>query len=402
MTPSYASSPSSAGRDPRRAAALVATACVLQVAESLIPHPVPGVRLGLANIITLVTLVESGFAAALEVALLRTVVASLVLGSFLTPGFILSFFSAAASTAVMWALWTVSSRFPRWGLSLAGVSVAGAAAHNAAQLYLAYLLMVRHTGIFYFAPWLAITAVITGWLSALVAAEVMSGSALGLRSLSPVPPAPSPAAAVGLRSPVRRLAPELKIAGTAALLLLAVSARTLEGLLPAAVALLAVMAFSGLTAAEYRALLKKLSGLSWLALASFCFPLLFGAGAFGAAREGLLAGSLLAARILLMGCAGFLLNFCASPAEIAEGIAVLGRPFRRFGFHAERAGAIIGMAWGDIPGSSSRARAAARSALAAGNWRRGPVRWSVGLAAGVIAGMCAPAAESEVFGSTAL
>jgi len=105
MTPSSAD-PSGA----RRSAALVATACVLQVAESFIPHPVPGVRLGLANIVTLVTLAELGFAAALEVALLRTVVASLVLGSFLTPGFLLSFFSAAASTAVMWVLLSVSAR----------------------------------------------------------------------------------------------------------------------------------------------------------------------------------------------------------------------------------------------------------------------------------------------------
>ena len=38
-------------------AGLVALSCVLQISESLIPHPIPGLRLGLANVITLITLV---------------------------------------------------------------------------------------------------------------------------------------------------------------------------------------------------------------------------------------------------------------------------------------------------------------------------------------------------------
>ncbi len=379
-----------AGGDIRRAAGLVAAACVLQVAESLIPHPVPGVRLGLANIVTLVVLAEAGLAAALEVALLRTVVASLVLGSFLTPGFMLSFFSAAASTLVMWALWRFSARFPSLGFGLPGISVAGAAAHGAVQLCLAYLLMVRHTGIFYFAPWLALSAVITGWLNALVAAKVLSGSPSLLGTFAPARAHAAPVRPLTAGPFVRRLPPEVKIAGVVGLLLLAVSAGSLRGLLPAGAALLAVLAAARMSGAEYLSLARKMKGLTWLALVSFCLPALFGAGVFGPTREGLAAGALFAARVLLMGCAGFLLNICAAPEEIAAGIARLGRPLRRLGFSADRAGAVIAMAWENIPAFSQKAGAAARAALAERGWRREPVRWSVGLAAGVIGGMCGP------------
>lgn len=388
MTPSYAKP--SAGA--RRSAALVAAACVLQVAESLIPHPVPGVRLGLANIVTLVTLAELGLGAALEVALLRTVVASLVLGSFLTPGFLLSFFSAAASTLVMWAFWRLSARWPAAGFSIVGVSVAGAVAHNASQLYLAYLLLVRHEGIFYFAPWLAVSGVVTGWLTALVAAEVLRRPG-GAFSSS----VPAPAEAAAPRPAFPGLAPEWKIAGACALLLLAVFAREARAFGALALGLLALMAATRLPWAAYTGIFRRLRGLSWLALTAFAFPLfftpaygdpLFSAGPFAIASDGLYAGLVLAARVLLMGWTGFLLNVYASPSDIAAGLARLGRPLARLGFPAERMGEVIAMAWGELPAFSARARAAVAAAVAAGGWRHGPLRWSVGLAAGVIAGMC--------------
>jgi len=386
MTPSSASP----ARDARRTAALVAAACVLQVAESLIPHPVPGVRLGLANIVTLVTLAELGLGAALEVALLRTVVASLVLGSFLSPGFLLSFFSAAASTLVMWGFWRLSARFPSWGFSIVGVGVAGAVAHNASQLYLAYLLLVRHEGIFYFAPWLAVSGVVTGWLTALVAAEVLRRPG-GAFSSS----VPAPAAAVPALPAFPGLAPEWKIAGACALLLLAVFAREARAFALLALGLLVLMAATRLPGTAYAGIFKRLRGLSWLALTAFAFPLLFtpgdplfSAGPIAIARDGLAGGLVLASRVLLMGWIGFLLNVYASPSDIAAGLARLGRPLGRLGFPAERTGAVIALAWGELPAFSARARAAVAAAVAAGGWRRGPLRWSVGLAAGVIAGMC--------------
>ena len=78
-------------------AVLVALACVLQIAESFIPHPIPGLRLGLANMMTLTAMILLGFGAAMEVALLRTVLSAFMMGTFMSPTFILSFSGAASS-----------------------------------------------------------------------------------------------------------------------------------------------------------------------------------------------------------------------------------------------------------------------------------------------------------------
>ena len=67
----------------RKIALLVALSCVFQLAESLIPHPIPGLRLGLANMPTLIALVTLGSGAALEVAILRVVLASFMMGTFM-------------------------------------------------------------------------------------------------------------------------------------------------------------------------------------------------------------------------------------------------------------------------------------------------------------------------------
>jgi heptaprenyl diphosphate synthase len=109
---------------------LVALALALHVIEAQIPAPLPWVRPGLANLMTLVALLSLGLRAALLVTLLRVVIGSLLVGSFLGPGFLLSLAGGVASTAVMaamapgaWRLW-----------SPLAVSAAGAVAHGAAQL----------------------------------------------------------------------------------------------------------------------------------------------------------------------------------------------------------------------------------------------------------------------------
>lgn len=408
-TPSYSSA---RVPDAARTASLVAAACVLQIAESLIPNPVPGVRLGLANMVTLVTMAWLGPAAAIEVAVLRTVVSSLVLGSFLTPGFILSFSGAVASTAVMCAFWSFSSRFPRLGFSVIGVSVASAAAHNAAQLCMAYLLIIKHPSVFYFAPWLTISAVAMGWVTGLVAVEVLKR---GRGASTPAFPTAGRAPSAPRRgySYIHRLAPEWKIAWAAAALLAAVVIKDWRGFLALAAAALALMFAGRLERRDFFAVMKKLRGLSSLALIAFVFPLLFsrgeGAALFSAGpleitRQGFLSGSVFALRIFVMGWIGFLLNLYASPDEMAAGIRRLFRPFSLIGVPVERFAAIIGMSWAAIPEFMARAREAiaGRAAAApacAGGWKPGALGRTVGLVAGVVSVMCAseaaPGAELD-------
>ena len=73
-----------------RIALLAALAISIHIIESAFPSPLPGVKPGLANVITLFTFIRYGWQTALQVSLLRVVISSLLLGTFLSPTFLLS------------------------------------------------------------------------------------------------------------------------------------------------------------------------------------------------------------------------------------------------------------------------------------------------------------------------
>jgi len=109
---------------------LLGVALTLYAVESALPSPFPFLRIGLANIATLIALITLGFADALAVTVLRVVVASLVVGTFLGPGFGLAMAGGVAGAVGM----GLAARFAFPPLSVVGVSVVGAVLHNLAQL----------------------------------------------------------------------------------------------------------------------------------------------------------------------------------------------------------------------------------------------------------------------------
>ncbi len=153
-------------------ALFIAWACVFQMIEFIFPNPFPGVRLGLANMITLVVLIQMGFAAALEVALVRVVISSILVGTFLSPTFTLSFFGALISTIFMGVAYTASKKQDFLRFSLLGISIIGAVTHTMTQLYLVYFLLIKHTGIFLLTPWLLISALIMGIITGIIARQI--------------------------------------------------------------------------------------------------------------------------------------------------------------------------------------------------------------------------------------
>jgi len=181
MTQSAASPPS-----PERLSFLIATASVLQLSESLLPYPVPGLRLGLANIISLIVFFQFGFKTALTLTLLRTVVTSFIIGSFLSPGFVLSFTAGLASISAVALSYRFSARIPLLQLSPLGISIIGAFVHNMVQLLLAYLIFFNHPGIFIFVPWLALGSVVVGGLSGSLVTAVLNRLANGTEQLSDI------------------------------------------------------------------------------------------------------------------------------------------------------------------------------------------------------------------------
>jgi heptaprenyl diphosphate synthase len=148
-------------RSAARLGLLVAVAATLQIAESLVPKPLPWLRLGLANAVTLFVLVRVGFSAALAVALLRVLLSGLLLGTLGSPPFLLS---AAGGTLACLAM-AIALRAASPPLSLLGVSVVGAAAHGVGQLAVLGVLVGGGEAILALAPVLLASAVPLGLLT---------------------------------------------------------------------------------------------------------------------------------------------------------------------------------------------------------------------------------------------
>jgi len=157
-------------QDKYRIAVLAAYALALSGFESLLPTPIPWLRLGLANIITLVALMLYGFGTALNVTLIRVILASLFTGTFLGPAFILSFGGGILSTAAM----GLTHRMFRNLFGPVGLSLVGAFFHNIAQLSLAYFLFIqRIEAILIISPVILFIGTVTGVANGIISDLLM-------------------------------------------------------------------------------------------------------------------------------------------------------------------------------------------------------------------------------------
>jgi heptaprenyl diphosphate synthase len=151
-------------------ARMAAFAIALSLAEAVIPSPLPGIKPGLANIITLLVLERHGMRAAAWVSVLRVVAGSLVLGTFLSPSFALSLGGACASLAALaLARWLPASLF-----GPVSASILSSFAHIAGQLIIVYLWLIPHAGLLYLVPVFAAAALLFGTVNGLIAARLLT------------------------------------------------------------------------------------------------------------------------------------------------------------------------------------------------------------------------------------
>jgi heptaprenyl diphosphate synthase len=144
---------------------LVALAVSLNVLESMIPTPLPWVRLGLANLLALVAILTSGWKEGLLVTVLRILISSLLFGGFLSPAFLLSLGGGLAGTAVMALMAPGVWRF----YSPLSMSVAGAFAHGTVQVLVLRLVLVRTWEVLYLLPWVLFPALLSGVVTGVLA-----------------------------------------------------------------------------------------------------------------------------------------------------------------------------------------------------------------------------------------
>jgi heptaprenyl diphosphate synthase len=156
---------------------LTALAIAIHIAESALPSPIPGLKPGLANVVTIAALVVYGWGTAAWVSLLRVLIGSILVGTFLTPTFMLSLSGAVSSVIVLGLL----SRIPGRGCGPIGFSLAAALAHMVAQFYCAYVLFIPHEAIFGLLPVLTTMAAAFGLLNGLLVHTMLSRSSLPLR-----------------------------------------------------------------------------------------------------------------------------------------------------------------------------------------------------------------------------
>ena len=150
---------------------LISLAFIFSYIEAVIPIPipVPGVKLGLANLVSIVGLYTVGIKGTIAVSLVRIVLVGFTFGNLSSM-----IYSLAGGTVslIFMILLKKTGKF-----SQVGVSIMGGIGHNIGQLTAAALI-TETAGVFYYLPFLMVAGVIAGavigLLGGLVTARIQS------------------------------------------------------------------------------------------------------------------------------------------------------------------------------------------------------------------------------------
>ncbi len=144
---------------------LVALAFILSYIESLFPLSlaIPGIKLGLANLVVVIALYSMGAGDAFLLSLLRILLVGFTFGNLSMMLYSL------AGGMLSWLLMTIFRKTRIF--SMTGVSIIGGIAHNIGQIGVA-ILVVETFDIAYYLPFLMIAGVITGAVIGILGAMI--------------------------------------------------------------------------------------------------------------------------------------------------------------------------------------------------------------------------------------
>ena len=144
----------------------VALALIFSYIETLIPFQIgiPGVKLGLANLVIVIALYRMPVGEVYLLSGVRVVLTGFLFGNLMS--ILYSLAGGILSLTVMWGMKRIRS------VSSLGVSIAGGVFHNVGQL-LAAALMVETYGVFSYLPVLLISGLLTGFVIGLAAGEML-------------------------------------------------------------------------------------------------------------------------------------------------------------------------------------------------------------------------------------
>lgn len=144
---------------------LVALALILSYIEALIPinFGIPGVKLGLANLVIVIGLYFLNTSQVFIILITRILLVSFLFGNM--SAMLYSLAGGIVSFTVMFLIKKIK------GFSIVGVSIAGGVAHNIGQLIVASLA-VENMKLIYYLPVLMIAGTLTGMLIGIIAQQV--------------------------------------------------------------------------------------------------------------------------------------------------------------------------------------------------------------------------------------
>lgn len=148
---------------------LISLSVVISIIESYIPifnNIIPGLRLGLSNVIILYVLYNYSFKESIYVSLVRVLLVGLLRTGLFSITFFFSLSGAILSIISMYIVKKIKL------LSIIGVSIVGSITHSIGQILIAVLLLKNNT-IIYYLPYLLIFSIPTGILTGIITKKVL-------------------------------------------------------------------------------------------------------------------------------------------------------------------------------------------------------------------------------------
>ncbi len=145
---------------------MIALAFVLSFIETLIPISlgIPGVKLGLANLVTLAGLFTVGIKGTIVISLLRIILAGLTFGNMFSMLYSLGGWGLSL-------LLMVIARKRKW-FGISGISILGGVGHNIGQICVASLV-VQQAGVFYYLPMLLLAGTGAGLVIGILGSTII-------------------------------------------------------------------------------------------------------------------------------------------------------------------------------------------------------------------------------------
>lgn len=152
-----------------RLSMLISLSVVISIIESYIPilnNIIPGIRLGLSNIIILFVLYKFSFKDSLYVSIVRVFLVGLLRTGLFSVSFFFSLSGAILSIICMHLVKKIKL------FSVVGVSIIGSITHSLGQIIIAIFLL-KNENIIYYLPYLLIFSIPTGIVTGLITKKLL-------------------------------------------------------------------------------------------------------------------------------------------------------------------------------------------------------------------------------------